>query len=314
MKQSRFFQTKAIPPSLWSAYKYVLQFNLKLEPFGSSANTAADFLSRLELTMMEEISVKIQEDVQTTLIEVITSSSDVADKKQSFFTQRNGEDEREEQMVERKEQSRRRETEWVANEELPSMKPSITEFKNVDGSTTSYSLHAIKAISRTRVEQNVDPVSKNVKLKMLGQPYDEVLLTTDRQFKHHKASEDRIILKDGLLFRKKYWKTGNVKHYQILIPKQIVDKVLWSLNGELGNHSGIARTIKAYGEKYYYPNMRQLSRKWIMSSKQCIEESRIRRRLIRPPLQNPIEALQHQKMQCKLICYRNYFCPVALGR
>ena len=32
--------------------------------------------------------------------------------------------------------------------------------------------------------------------------YDIVLLKTDRQFKHYKANEDRIILKDGLLFRK----------------------------------------------------------------------------------------------------------------
>ena len=56
--------------------------------------------------------------------------------------------------------------------------------------------------ARIRVEQDADLVLKNLKLIILGQPHDDVLLTTDRRFKHYKANEDRIILKDGLLLRK----------------------------------------------------------------------------------------------------------------
>ena len=99
------------------------------------------------------------------------------------------------------------------------MKPIIKEFTKIDGNATSYSIHRIKANARIRVEQDVDLVLKNLKLKILGQPYDEVLLTTDNRFKHYKANEDRIILKDGLLFRKYYGETGKIKYYQILIPK-----------------------------------------------------------------------------------------------
>ena len=36
---------------------------------------------------MEKIRLKIREDIQTTTIEVTTSSSDVADEEQVFFTQ-----------------------------------------------------------------------------------------------------------------------------------------------------------------------------------------------------------------------------------
>ena len=64
-----------------------------------------------------------------------------------------------------------------------------------DRHTTSYSINGIKANARTRVQQNADIVLKNPKLKILGQPHDDVLLTTDRRFKHYKANEDRIILK-----------------------------------------------------------------------------------------------------------------------
>ena len=114
-------------------------------------------------------------------------------------------------------------------------------------------------------------------------------MTTDRRFKHYKANEDRIILKDRLLFRKYYGETGSVKYYQILIPKQLVNEVLRNLHGELGKHPGITKTIIAYREKYYYPKMAQLIKEWVLSCEQCLRESRINPQLTRPPLQNPNE-------------------------
>ena len=93
------------------------------------------------------------------------------------------------------------------------MKPGIKEFTKIHGNATSFSIHGIIANESIRVEQDVDLALKNLKLKILDQPYDEVLLTTDKRFKHYKAHEDRIILKDGLLFRKYYGETGNIKYY-----------------------------------------------------------------------------------------------------
>ena len=130
------------------------------------------------------------------------------------------------------------------------MKPSIKEFTKIDGNTTSYSLHGIEANARIRIEQDADLVLKNLKFKKLGQLHDDVLLTTDRPFKHYKANEDRKILKDGLLFRKYYGKTGSVKYYQILIPKQLLNEVLRSLHGEFVKHPGITKTVIAYRGKY----------------------------------------------------------------
>ena len=209
---TRFFQTKAIPPSLWNACDYVLQFNFKIAHIAGSVNTAPDFLSRLELNVTEKILLKIREDVQTTPIEVSTSSSDVADEEQFFFTQPDSQDETEEEILQRKKQSQKRAAEWVLNKELSSIKPSIKEFTKIDGNSTSYSINGIKANARIRVEQDADLVLKNLKLKIVGHPHDDVLLTTDRRFKHYKANDDRIILKDGLLFRKYNGETGTVKY------------------------------------------------------------------------------------------------------
>ena len=130
---------------------------------------------------------------------------------------------------------------------------------------------------------------KNPKLKIFGQPHDDVLLATDRRYKHYIANEDRIILKDGFLFRKYYGETGSVKFYQIFIPKQLVNEVLRSLHGEFGKHPGFTKTIIAFREKYYEQNLVQLIREWAMSCEQCIKEMRINPRLTRPPLQNSNE-------------------------
>ena len=243
----------------------------------------------MELKVTEKIHLKIQEDVQTTPIEVSTSSSDVADEEQFFFTQPDSQDETEEQILQRKEQSQKNAAKWVVNQELSSSKPSIKEFTKTDGSTTSYSINGFKASARIRVEQDADLVLKNLKLKILGQPHDDVLLATDRRNKRYKANEDRSILKDGLLFRRYNGETGSVKYYQILIPKQLVNEVLRNLHGEFGKHPGNTKTIIAYREKYYHPNMAQLIREWILSCEQCLRESRINPQLTHPPLQNPNE-------------------------
>ena len=160
-----------------------------------------------------------------------TSSSDVADEEQVFFTRAEDAKESEQQTVERKEQSRQNANQWAANEGSPALKTSVKEFTEIDANTMSYSINGIEANARIRVQQDVDLVLKIMKLKILGQPYDEVLIMTDSRYKNYKANEDRIILKDGLRFRKFFGETGSVKYYQILIPKQLVKEVLRSLHG-----------------------------------------------------------------------------------
>ena len=309
---TRFIQTKAIPPALWNACDYVLQSNFKIAHIVGSVNTAADFLSSFELKVTEKICPKIREDIQTTPIEVTTSSSDVADEEQVFFTQADDDQESEEQALERKERSRQNAKQWAANEDSPALKTSVKGFTKIDGNTTSYSMTGIKAHARIRVEQGVDLVLKNMKLKILGQPYDEVLIVTDSQYKNYKANEDRIILKDGLLYRKDFGETGSVKYYQILIPKQLVKEVLRRLHGEFGRHPGISKTIFAYREKWYFPKLAHLIREWVISCEQCIRESRTDCSLTPPPCKTPMSTLLRPKTPCKLIRCQNYRHYVAI--
>ena len=86
--------------------------NLKITHIAGSINTAADFLPRLELEVTEKIRLKIRENIQTTPIEVTTTSSDVADEDHFSFAQTDNESESEEQTFQRKEQSWQNAKEW----------------------------------------------------------------------------------------------------------------------------------------------------------------------------------------------------------
>ena len=163
---TRFFQTKATTLALCNACDYVLQINFKIAHIAGSIKTAAEFHSRLELKVTEKIRLKIRENIQATPIEVTTSSSDVADEKQFFFTQAENNDESEEQTLERKEQSRQNAKQWAANEESPILKTSVKEFTKIDGDITLYSMNGIRANARIRVEQAVDFALKNMKFKI----------------------------------------------------------------------------------------------------------------------------------------------------
>ena len=144
----------------------MLQFNFKKTHIAGSVNTAADFLSGLEHKVTEKIRLKIREDIQTTPIELTTSSSDVADEERIFFTHADDGNESEEQTLERKQQSRQNAKQWAAHEESPALKTSVKEFTKIDGNTTPFSVNGIKANARIRVQQDVDLVLKNMKLKI----------------------------------------------------------------------------------------------------------------------------------------------------
>ena len=81
---TRFFQTKLIHPPLWNACDFVLRFNFTIAHIPGKTNTAADFLSRLEMDPNEKIFLKIREDIPTKPIEVNIESSGIAQEEPVF--------------------------------------------------------------------------------------------------------------------------------------------------------------------------------------------------------------------------------------
>ena len=77
---TRFFQAKLIPPALWNACDYLLQYNFA--HVAGSMNTAADFLSRTEVNPVEKLEMSIRNDIQTKAIEFNIQSSGIVEEEQ----------------------------------------------------------------------------------------------------------------------------------------------------------------------------------------------------------------------------------------
>ena len=309
---TRFSRTKAIPPALWNGSDYVLQINFKIAHIAGSVNTVADFFSRLELKVTEKIRLKTREYIQTTPVEVTTSSSDVADEEKLLLSQPDKNEESEQQTLKRKEQSRQNAKQWAANEESSALKTSVKEFTKIDGNITSYSMNRIQENARIRVEQHVDTLLKSMNLKILGQPHQGLLMMTDSRYKNYHSNEDRIFLKNGLFFRKIFGETGSVKYYQSFMPKQLVNEVLRSLHVEIGKHPGSAKTKNATGKNFFFPKMAQLIRDGSSHVSNASENHELS--AVPPALasKTPMSTLMRPKMQCKLTWCRIYLHTVAM--
>ena len=288
---TRFFQTKTIPPALWNACDFVLQFNFTIAHVPGRMNTAADFLSRLDLDPKEKIQLLIRDDIQTTPIEVHIQSSNVAEEEQFYFLPED-DIETEEQIWERKQRARKKiqenditQTPGEETNNTTHAEEATVLFQTEITRRTQNSEENEKPLPRDmRHQQDRDKVLRNYKLRLLKEPYDEHLMATDHRALQYTAQESRIILKDGLLYRQYFGETGAVKYLQVLLPEQLVDSFIEAHHGSHDKHPGITKVIQQCREKFYYPGLAAKIAKHINQCMKCMQTKRTDNRLLTPPM------------------------------
>ena len=160
---TRFFQTKIIPPTLWNACDYVIQFNFTIAHIPGKNNTAADYLSRLEICPKEKLILRIREDISTTPIELNVQSAGVIEEDQIFFTDED--EETEEQIWQRKKDARSHPTNQV---------PDISfEKLSVHQGISSQQTTSQRLLNRTTlaIEQQNDVILHHLRLKLQKEDY-----------------------------------------------------------------------------------------------------------------------------------------------
>ena len=238
---TRFLQTKIIPPALWNACDYVLQYNFVIAHVAGAMNTAADFLSRSESNLTKKLEMNIRNDVNTKAIEVNIQSTRVAEEELLQILP--GEWPTEQQLWEEKEaicQSAKTETHTEPENEVF----ELQTFHKPTAGTINYREGHFKDNAKIRLEQNNDEVLRNLRAKIEGEPYDETEFTQDYRYKHYLQNITRIGIKQDVLTRRYYNDTGMITHYQILLPKQLLDEFLHAIHGQNANHPGITKYIQ----------------------------------------------------------------------
>ena len=274
---TRFFQTKIIPPALWNAFDYVIQFNFVIAHIPGAQNTAADYLSRLEADPKDKLVMKIREDVQTLPIEINVQSAGVSQEEQIFY--KDDDDETEEQY-------------WAGKEAIRE-NPAVDE-PTVTIQTPSTNLAKqhpdiqvrLNKTNQIIIEHSKDGVLQQLKAKLLHEEYSENLLQQDARYRHYANNLERIVLKDEILTRQYFDETGNVKYHQILLSQHLLQELLQSLHRTAHKHPGISKMLQEIRQRYYYPSMAKHVKKWVEGCEECARDKRVPNTTIMPELLN----------------------------
>ena len=280
---TRFFQAKLIPPALWNACDYVLQYNFVIAHVAGSMNTAADFLSRTEVNPTEKLEMSIRNDIHTKAIEVNIQSTGTVEEEQIYILP---DDELDENQLWQEKQNVRDHAQNETHNEPENDVTELQQFHKPTSGLISYSSGHFKDNARIRLEQNNDIVLRNLRAKIEGNPFDENELTSDSRYQHYLQNITRIEIKHEVLTRKYYTDTGTISHYQILLPIQLLDEFLQALHGHNSNHPGITKMIQEARQKYYFPCLAKYIKKWVMTCQICIQTKRINNDLLRTELLN----------------------------
>ena len=276
---TRFFQTKMIPPPLWNACDFVLQFNFTIAHIPRKMNTAADFLSRLEMDPNKKVILKIREDIPTKPIEVNIESTGIAQEKTVFFDPTDQQETTENELWKRKEEVRN-----IIPNDPPVNTVSCYYANDLHKDTTIVNIAQFMKPSRILIEQDSDPKLLNFKREMLGLPFVEQILLNDVRYMHYSRNKKRIIIKDDILYRQYYNDIVEISHLQVLLPGELLKVLLQSLHGTAGKHPGIATMMQEIRQKYYFPTIATYVRNWVRDCEICIQDKRINNTRITPEL------------------------------
>ena len=278
---TRFFQTKIIPPALWSACDYVLQYNFVIAHVAGAMNTAADFLSRTEINPTEKLEMNLRNDIQTKAIEVNIQSSGIAEEEQCYV---HPDDENDDKTLWEQKDNFRNQAQTETHKEPENEITELQNFHKATAGTIDYREGHFRDNAKIRLEQNNDPVLRNLRAKVEGEPFDESAFTQDNRYQHYLQNIPRIEMRQDILSRKYYNDIGQISHYQILLPKQLLEEFLQALHGHKANHPGITKKIEEARQKYYYPCLAKHIKHWVQNCQMCIQNKRINNDLLKTEL------------------------------
>ena len=270
-----------IPPAVWNACDYVLQYNFVIAHVAGSMNTAADFLSRTEVDPSEKLEMTICHDIHTNAIEVNIQSSGIVEEEQIYVLP---DDEIDENQLWEEKQNIRNQAQTATNNDPENAVSELQQFHKLLSGLISSGYY--KDNARIRLEQNNDIVLRNLRAKIEGNFFGENELASDYRYQHYLQNITRIEIKHEVLTRKYYTDTGTISHYQILLPIQLLDEFLQALHGHNSNHPGITKMIQEARQKYYYPSMAKYIKKWVSNCQICFQTKRINNDLLRTELLN----------------------------
>ena len=192
----------------------------------------------------EKIFSKIRVDTPTKPIEVNIESTGIAQEEPVFVGTTNQQETTEKELWKRKEEAH-----YAKPNDPPVITVACFYANDLHKDATIMNKAQLTKPLRILIEQDSDPTLETFKREMLVLPSDEQILLNDARYMHFSRNKKRIIIKDDILCRQYYNDLGEVSHFQVLLPGQLLKVLLQSLNGTAGKHPGFSKMTQEFRQR-----------------------------------------------------------------
>ena len=302
---AQFFQSKSIHPSLWNCLDRVLSFNILLAHIPGKANSAADFLSRMQkypnLTLQKKLTdlvpvrdIEIETEAKapnvslSNISEVAPSSEELQPTvDEQFITQLRAHGLYDQFIAEQHgDDTDIHKTGFFSLSSIPQVNLIETnDFEDILNDLPN----RIKPLDLVQEQQNDEVIREIFFWKNRGNSNESRKLPLASR-KYGKQFNRLIVEKDNL-YRLFYDDCGKVKYKQFCVSKTLWREVVFRLhNSKTAGHFGIAKTVEELQKRFYFPNFTDFFISSIQNCLTCLQLKRTPSKFLKTPFQ-PVSSL-----------------------
>ena len=266
---TQFFQSKSIHPSLWNCLDRVLSFNILLAHIPGKANSAADFLSRMQTDPNLTLQTKLTDHVPVREIEKETeakapnvSLSNITEvapfseelqpaAEEQFITQLKAHGLYEQFIA--KQHGDDPDFHIRGFFSLSSI-PQVNLIETNDFEDILNDLrNRTQPLDLVQEQQNDEVIREVVSWKSRGNPDESPNLPL--ALRKYRKQFNRLVVENDILYRLFYDDCRKVKYKQFCVPKALGREVVFRLhNSKTTGHFGLAKTVEEFRKRFYFPN------------------------------------------------------------
>ena len=229
-----FFETKEIRPSLWNFLDRVLAYNITLAHVPGRANAAADFLSRMETEPgatlqlgptdslpVREIKVSMTAKTPDISINELQFNNTTLEKNsthadyEKILNKIPGINEKFPELT-----NYIREKESMCDWEYTSLTRAENNALHEPDPLNDFEISAHASTLNLKAEQSKDPTLRKVR-EWLEENLDIDITYETQEIKKYAKHRSRLVLENGIIYRKFFNDVGVVSHLQYCVPKHL---------------------------------------------------------------------------------------------
>ena len=137
-----------------------------------------------------------------------------------------------------------------------------------------------------KAEQSKDPALRKVR-KWLEENLEIDTTYETHDIKKYAKHRSRLVLENGIIYRKLFNDVGVVSHLQYCVPKHLRSEILYRLhNSPTSGHLGINKTVYEFRKRFYFPSFTESLLNYVKNCSTCLQTKNIQQKRLRPPLES----------------------------